>query len=422
MGLYCASSAPVTCRRFDVSEFRRPSKTREGWLRADGVLTRVGVFNYRLADGSVRRELRLPEEVFHPDALASFSMVPLTREHPEGGAVDSQNWKAHAVGVVGEEVKRDGEYVRATVLVTDADAVKDLEAGHRRQLSCGYTCDVVEESGEWRGLQFDAVQRNIRGNHVALVRQGRAGPDVRVHLDAEDAEMVERMDGDGPRPQDPPPPRGTPRGGSMVRVRIDGVEYEVPEQAAQAIQKVEAQHKDALAKADEALKVTQTLADGAKAKADELEKKLQESEKARADGADPQKVQALVKARVALEQMAAPILGAGVKLDALDDKAIKVAVLQKAIPGWSAEGKSDGVIEGALEAVAAFRKKGGGQTVEAARGILSPPPSAGAHEDGLYDVAGAHARFIERARNQWKGDAQSGGGMRTDGSVTLQRQ
>lgn len=373
------------------------------------------MFSYRMADGSVRRELRTPEEVFHKDSLASFSMVPLTRDHPDAGHVDSKTWKSHAVGVVGEEVKQDGDYVRATVLVNDEKAVADLEGGKRRQLSCGYTCDVVDGAGEWNGQPYDAVQKNIRGNHVALVALGRAGPDVRVHLDAADAEMVEDAGGNDGKGKDDI----TNAGGAghkqgappMVKHRIDGYELDVSEQAKTALEKQDREHAAAVAKADEALKVTQQLAEKAKADGAELQKKLELAEKAKADAVDPVKLHAAVKARVALEQQAAAILGPKEKLDALDDKALKVKMLEKAIPGWSAEGKADAAIDGALEAVAAFRKKGAGApgtSLEEARSIVAPTPYSGHADAELPDVGAAYSKMVERNRGAWKADQAQG--------------
>jgi hypothetical protein len=56
--------------------------TPEGFLRIPAAVTRVGVFNYKQPDGSVIRELRLPEEVFNPDSLSSLKSIPITNDHP----------------------------------------------------------------------------------------------------------------------------------------------------------------------------------------------------------------------------------------------------------------------------------------------------------------------------------------------------
>ena len=74
----------------------------------------------------------------------------------------------------------DAPYLTNSLTVTDADAIAKIKTGEFRDLSAGYLCDVVMESGIFDGKHYDGVMKNIRGNHVALVREGRAGHDVRV--------------------------------------------------------------------------------------------------------------------------------------------------------------------------------------------------------------------------------------------------
>lgn len=382
-------------QRFDRSELRKPRKTREGWLRADGYLARTGVQEYRKEDGSVTRELRTPEEVFHPDALASFGMVPLTLEHPRG-PVTAANWRSLAVGTTGEEPKRDGDFVHAPLAVTEPAAIRDLETGARVELSCGYTCDVVAEPGEWNGLKYDAVQKNIRGNHVAIVSKGRAGPQVRVRLDAADA-----IDSSLSQDASTDAGDGTPGGSPMAKYKIDGVEFDVSEQAKQALEVQEgkriATEGKLRADATEAAKA----AEDAKARLADAEKKLAESEKARADGADPKRVLELVTARTALHAQATPVLGAMVKLDELDEKAIKVLVCEKLIPGFKADGLDDGVIQGAFTTAVALRKAGSPTPIERARASVHGTP-AGHADDGGDELEKAQAAFLERSRTAWK--------------------
>jgi hypothetical protein len=386
--------APV--QRFDRSELRKPTRTREGWLRADGYLTRIGVFEYRRGDGSVQREWRPPEEVFHQDALASFTLAPITREHPRG-AVTADNWRDVSVGTVGELVKRDGEFMRAPLVFYDPKAIGDLEKRERTELSCGYTCDLEETPGVWRddaGVEhrYDCIQRTIRGNHVALVTKGRAGPEVRVRLDAHDAldSSLSPGDGDG---------RQTPGGSSMVKFKVDGVEYDVSEQAKQALEREDGKREALAARAKADLEAEKKARADAEAKAAELEKRLAEAEEAKADAVAPEKMREAVKARVSLETAAAPILGKDAKLDAMDERAIKVAVCQKLIPGWKSDGKSDAAIEGAYE-TALLLKKTQPTPTERARGVVSAPTRE--DDPGDDPIAAARQKMVQDARNAWK--------------------
>lgn len=180
------SDAADRVQRWDLStgKIEKRSKTPSGGLAITGNLARVGVQRYRLPDGTVRREYRPPEEVFSPDSLASFHGAPLTEDHP--GRVDPANWKRHTVGHVAAPGERDGRFVRDTLHVQHGATIHKADTGELRELSCGYECRIDPTSGITPdGEPFDVIQRDIRVNHVALGPEGwgRAGRDVRMHLD-----------------------------------------------------------------------------------------------------------------------------------------------------------------------------------------------------------------------------------------------
>jgi len=115
--------------RYDAGSLASPVKMANGYLRCDGRLTRVGVFPYRQTNGTVRRELRLPQEVFDAESLSSFGLVPLTNNHPSE-MLDKYNTRKHQVGSV-ISPRADDEFVAASVLVTDAEAIDAIEKGKR---------------------------------------------------------------------------------------------------------------------------------------------------------------------------------------------------------------------------------------------------------------------------------------------------
>lgn len=204
------------------------AKNSNGFLRATGALSRVGVFNYRKADGSLVRELRLPEEVFKSDAIETFNDTVLTDDHPSV-PVDASNAKTYGVGVV-HNVRQDGDLLVADVLVTHKDTIVAIEKG-KQELSCGYFADVEIASGTWIAPdgsehKYDAIQRNIQGNHVALVAKGRAGPRARLFLDAEDAvsESLTFADNSA-EPVAPAPVQEKPK----MKIILDGIEVELSE-------------------------------------------------------------------------------------------------------------------------------------------------------------------------------------------------
>lgn len=182
-------------RRWDTGTVGKVERTDQGYLRCDATITKTGVFTYRQPGGTVRRELRLPEEVFDDAAMRSFGLSPLTNGHPPV-MLNARNTARYQVGSV-VEPRRDGDHVAAYVQITDSDAIEAAESG-RRQLSCGYTCNIERRSGVTQGIEgvqdgihFDAIQRDIRGNHVAMVDAARAGSTVQLRLDQADAFQVE---------------------------------------------------------------------------------------------------------------------------------------------------------------------------------------------------------------------------------------
>lgn len=199
--------------------------TDEGFLVVPARIARTGVQHYRayelgVTDGDPMRVVRVyrsADEVFDPDAMASFENKPVTNDHPTV-SVDSTNWKQLAVGFA-RNVKREGDYLTADLVVTDKDAI-DMIVGGKVELSNGYTTDYDWTPGTAPdGQAYDAQQKNIRGNHVAIVDAARCGPACRV--------------------SDTTPPN-QPKGNKMAdrKVTIDGIPFELPEAAAAAVEKL----------------------------------------------------------------------------------------------------------------------------------------------------------------------------------------
>ena len=183
--------------RYDVLRLDGVTKTTHGGLRIPATLTRTGVFEYRRADGTTSRELRRPEEVFSPTALASLESAPLTIGHvPQVGP---DNWGSVAAGHVVGTPKRDGDFVASDCMISRGDAIRGVEDKSLQELSCGYSVDIDPTPGMWQGQPYDVEQKNMTYNHVALLPQGagRAGPDVRLRTDAKDGEITDIACHDG---------------------------------------------------------------------------------------------------------------------------------------------------------------------------------------------------------------------------------
>jgi uncharacterized protein len=268
--------------RFDTAQLRLDGKrTPQGFLRADAIIARTGVQTYKRADGSLQREYRPPSTVFHPDALNSFSLAPLTLGHPPV-PVSAQNAKVYAVGTTGEIVARkDSKYVATKVLITDPAAIEAVERGDARELSCGYECDLDMRPGiSPEGERYDAVQTAIRGNHVAILAHGRAGPEVRLQLDADDHPLkLDRNDAVQVEHDRPHFQYGGDR--FMIRgkvpVRIDGAEFRVRPRVAQALSKLEQLHVDELSAAKSKITALQDEVEKLRGELDKAKVKTQQN-------------------------------------------------------------------------------------------------------------------------------------------------
>ncbi|MCC7542365.1 MAG: DUF2213 domain-containing protein [Deltaproteobacteria bacterium] len=329
--------------RYDRGSTGKVETMADGGIRVPAFLTRTGVFTYTRGDNSKVRELRLPEEVFADDAVKSLRGVSVTDLHPDE-LVSPTNWKQYAVGHV-ENPRRDEKYVAASLVIHAETTRAAVLRGDRVEVSCGYTCTVDPTPGVTAdGEEYDAIQRGIVHNHVAVGPRewGRAGPEVRMHLDARDAIEQPAAHRDG---------KEIDMSDKTKAVRVDGVDVELAVSVAPLIERV-------LADLDEQTK----RADGATARADKAEGTAA-AEKARADKAeaalaeasDPKRFDGRVRARVQLERDAARVIGPDdtgkePTFDALSDDEVRRQVILAVDPEAKLDGKSGDFLVGAYEA------------------------------------------------------------------------
>lgn len=120
--------------------------------------------------------LRDPKEL--QKSLDTWKGLPLHLEHHIDDAVNQA--KDSRVGNVGTDPTWNDPYIDATLTVWDNDAIDKIKNGTCKEISCAYRYEPDFTSGYYNGEPYDFVMRNIRGNHVALVEEGRAGHDVVV--------------------------------------------------------------------------------------------------------------------------------------------------------------------------------------------------------------------------------------------------
>jgi hypothetical protein len=166
-----------------------PRRTADGYLAVRARAARTGVYQYSgadvdpqnahgLRDQAIVHVLRDEQTVFDTSAVHSFIGKPITDDHPTV-AVTAQNWRDLSRGTI-MGAMRDGDHLAFDLMLTDATAIAKVEAG-KRELSNGYEAGI--EFGSFKaadGTECQARQTSIRGNHIALVDAGRAGPSCRI--------------------------------------------------------------------------------------------------------------------------------------------------------------------------------------------------------------------------------------------------
>ena len=384
----------MTVRRFDTSPLQA-TRTAAGALRGDARFTRTGVLTYRNADGSERRELRHPDEVFRADSLATLALVPITLDHPVE-PVTSANAKKYAIGAVGDSVKRDGSFVRAPYAIHDDAAIAEIESGAKREISCGYDCDLDMTPGVYNGERYDGIQRNIVYNHAAILKRGRAGSEVRIDGLGENeaiscvSEFAEES-------------RARADGENMRTILIHGLSFSVDDKIADAF-KLHLDGMDA-----EAAKLRKELAD-AKAESDKTRARADAAEETIKTLKNETSIEALnrkIAARVALYETAKRAgLPSGMKLDALSDDEIKRAVIMKIQPNAKLEGQSVDYVRARFDAaIESLTEDGEIDDVDVSHARFN---IARVHADSADGEAGdaesARKKMIERSRNAWRGE------------------
>jgi hypothetical protein len=392
----------------DVFSTSQRVKTPAGFLLVPGAFSRTGIHEYRAGQigmddrpaTDIVRVYRPPEEVFSPDSMMTFGRVPVTNDHPGGsGEVTIDNVGSLAVGMSDPEVTRDGDFMRGTLLITDARAIRDIDSG-KRQLSNGYhaTFDIgagVTPAGE----PYDAIQRDIKGNHIAIVQNGRGGVAVAI---ADRGEVT------------------------MTKITIDGKEFEVDQVVADAIAKAKADTEAALKLASDAEEEkTEDMEEEEKAEdeddteaaSDEDEKTEDEDEEKAEDEDDTTQDAALRKSldkAIAARDAALEQVPTADQLDALADARASVlsesrrlvsdietsgksnAEIRRAvveIKVGDTAGKSDDYVEGRFDLLAA----GGGESGRFAARNLSNVSDASDEQVGKV----ARIKHISDTANAW---------------------
>lgn len=412
-------------------------RTQVGGARVPARLSRTGVLVYRNPDGSQRRELRLPEEVFNADSLSTLEHAPVIDYKDHTGLVSPDTWRKVSLGHVAG-VRQDGKYIESDLIIQDADTLDAIERGDRSEISCGYVCRLDFTPGEYEGERYDCIQRGIRYNHAALCppNGGRAGPSVGLRLDNQNAPSWSMsLDSDEGEKD-------------MKLIRLDGKDYEFGSQAhidklesmaKEAEDRIKLDHKSAI---DKLVSEHNAALEAAKKETDKLQGRLDgvtsEFETFKADSAKTLKkaeeekaereksVSARILRRVKLMRMALRFFDDDKemdeeKMDGMSDREIMEAVIRKRSPNFDMKDRTDDYVESRFDSImeSAREDRGVNGVVNAARHHAANLP--GGTSMGRFDakdspVVKARADREAAYRDAWKnggapvtGASQNGG-------------
>lgn len=330
----------TTVIRYDAAELKA-REDADGFLYDSPVVARTGVLVYRNADGSTRRELRTREDATSSAFLESMVGKPIILTH-NAGMVTHHTAKGNVVGTMLAS-RQDGARTITDLVIHDGEAIKLAKQGVARGLSLGYRLELEKRAGYYNadtdeisatqrpGFEpFDAIQRNIRVNHLALVRRGRAGDVARLNLDGD--EIINDL------------------GANLMKIKLsNGTEVEVSEEVGNAYNE-QATRLDGL---QAELSTTKGTLVAITADRDQLKGEVANFDtklsKARLDAAEELKAtDALIKS----------VAHKVTDVDGKSDTEIKSAFLKAVMPAINLDGMEEGEINGAFAVALASNPAG----------------------------------------------------------------
>jgi hypothetical protein len=317
-------------------------------------------------------------------------------EHPPV-LLDSENTKNYQIGFTGSEIVYDNGFVKAVMTVTDREAIDKVMKGDVREVSAGYRVNYdptpgVTDSGE----HYDGIQKEISGNHVAIVRRGRAGPQVRLHLDRQDAADPSLL--------------STEENQTMsAKVNFDGAEFEVSESVALAITKEREDAKMSFEDMKKKYDELQASADAMKSEMDAMEEEMKgkcDSAEGRADALTEQvdslkaeleeakqiNVDSIVEERLALISKAKPVLDAAYEFSGKSAREVMVDAIQ-AVRGDSValDERSDDYVQAMFDTISEDAASRSDSTENLRKAVAS-----------IATPASAPSSYMEKLQNAWK--------------------
>ena len=325
----------------DRAQIGGMKETQDGYLVGSLRCARTGIQDYLgvelgLPTMDVISVYRPESEVFSRDSLASYANKPISDDHPPVN-VDATNWKQYGKGDIGSDVVRDGEFVSVSYKIMDSDTIAKVKAG-KSEVSMGYMAEIEFADGVTPdGRAYQAIQKNIRINHLAIVDRGRAGSECGFSDSANSLKWgtspITKVLGD--------------RNVDLKTLIVDGLTVETTQEGLASVHKI-ADAKNEAVKALNDAKVTHDAAIAAKDA--ELAKKDAEIDALKAAKLSDADIDAMVQARSDLLAKAKSVADADYA--GMADSDIKKAAVIAKLGDYAVEGKTEAYIDARFDILA----------------------------------------------------------------------
>lgn len=306
--------------------------TKEGYLTVKAPVTRPGVFPYQRADGNIQLEAKLPENLFSGETIQSLNAKPVTDNHPRE-PVTAGNYQKYSIGMTHTDSAVSDNMLFVSFTITDSATIDKVKNG-KRELSLGFESEVVEEKGTYAGERYDAVQKSVLVNHLAIVDEGRVGPEIAIRGDSA-AFMIDSKN------------KEKQGGNKMPVLKIDNKEYEVDSVVKSRFDALEAKLDAANTKAAKS-DTLEGERDGLKTKLDKAESDLAEANK---KAMTEEEIENAVTERAALLDSAKVMLGDSYDFKGKTAREIKEAAIKSSNDSFDSKDKSDEYVNAFYDAM-----------------------------------------------------------------------
>ncbi|ABR46646.1 conserved hypothetical protein [Alkaliphilus metalliredigens QYMF] len=328
-------------QRYDRVEVNMMQEDGRGFLNYSLAAVKPGVYPYMdYESGQVIYELKHPDDLIK--VVEQLNNLPITDGHPYE-LISAHNSKELVAGWTHEKAEMQDVTMVNKATVFDAKLIADIVTGLKKECSLGFECRVIDESGVYEGQKYDRRQTDFKFNHLAMVKKGRCGPECSARTDEKESFAVQIRTDEIENYKEK-------EGMKEMKIRLDGVEYEVPEVVATRVTALET-------KSDELTKQVGQLEGKLDGKEDEIKKLQEKKDELEKNQLSEIKLDQAIEARLKVVQDAAIILDPDYDFKGKKPREIKVDCIKVlGDESFTGEGKSEEYIDARFDTIVDFYK------------------------------------------------------------------